>query len=65
MTTKKLIALLASIHASDDPVITAQRSLNELYEMRQMANCRQVRRAIRILSRYVHKQIKLQENLND
>lgn len=54
---KKLISHLSHLHATDDPVLSAQKILTELYEMQEVVNNRTVRRAIKILSRYVHKKV--------
>jgi hypothetical protein len=65
MTRKQLISRLFILHASDDPIITAQKALDELYEMQQMlGSSRVVKRSITTLERYVHKKIQEKENIN-
>jgi hypothetical protein len=65
MTRKQLISRLFILHASDDPIITAQKALSELYEMQQMlGSSRVVKRSINTLERYVHKKIQEKENIN-
>jgi len=57
MSAKGLIKYLTDHHASDDEMVTAQRVLTELYEMKVDCDCREVQKAIEILSSYVHKKL--------
>lgn len=60
MSAKKLIAKCMAVNPSSDRLITANRALDMLHEINKDTHGRiyKVRRAISILSRYVHTETK-------
>jgi hypothetical protein len=58
MSAKKLVRTLIELHASDDELITLNRVLYGLYEMKVDCDCKQVRRAITITESTINNKLK-------
>jgi hypothetical protein len=62
MSVKRIIDHLTLVHKSDDKVVTANRVLSELYEMKGYHDTKEIRKAISKMINYIDKQVNKTKN---